>query len=150
MELDRTVKGSRLGLANLWHTAFAAVPIFFYTFPHQCFYIVKNLCVCVCVCVCVCIYIYIHTHTHTHTHIWLHIDYRCYQIILRFKQFYINRERCEVLTGYLSLWCRNGGDWANTWQWKNICNLLLEQEVVTTPVPSRFSSLSHSSRKPLL
>ena len=30
------------------------------------------------------------------------------------KYFYTNRERCEVLTGYLSLRRRPGGDWANT------------------------------------
>jgi len=26
-------------------------------------------------------------------------------------------ERCEVVTGYLSLWRRPGGDWAYTWHW---------------------------------
>ena len=31
------------------------------------------------------------------------------------KLFYTNRERCEVLSGYLSLGCRPGGEWANTW-----------------------------------
>ena len=30
------------------------------------------------------------------------------------KHFYTNRERCEVLTGYLSLGRRPGGDWAST------------------------------------
>ena len=30
------------------------------------------------------------------------------------KHFSTNRERCEVLTGYLSLGRRPGGDWANT------------------------------------
>jgi len=30
------------------------------------------------------------------------------------QHFYTNRERCEVLTGYLSLGRRPGGDWANT------------------------------------
>ena len=33
------------------------------------------------------------------------------------KHIYTNRDRCEVLTGYLSLGCRCGGDWANTWHW---------------------------------
>ena len=47
----------------------------------------------------------------------LYTNYRCYQIALRIKQFYTNREQCEVLTGYLSLGCRPGGDWANIWHW---------------------------------
>ena len=33
------------------------------------------------------------------------------------KHFYTNLERCEVFTGYLSLWRRSGGDWANAWHW---------------------------------
>jgi hypothetical protein len=31
------------------------------------------------------------------------------------KKLYSNRERCEVLSGYLSLERRPGGDWVNTW-----------------------------------
>jgi len=45
------------------------------------------------------------------------MNYRCYQITLRVKHFYSNRERCEVLGGYLSLGRRSIGDWANTWHW---------------------------------
>jgi len=39
----------------------------------------------------------------------------CYQIILGVKRFYANWEKCEVLTGYLSLGRRPGGGWANMW-----------------------------------
>jgi hypothetical protein len=35
------------------------------------------------------------------------------------KHFYTNRERWELLTGYLSLGYRRGGDWTNTWHWTN-------------------------------
>ena len=42
------------------------------------------------------------------------MNYRCYQIIVRVEHFYTNRERCEVLTGYLSLRRRPTGDWENT------------------------------------
>ena len=35
-------------------------------------------------------------------------------MILQAEHFYANRERCEVLTGYLPLERRPGGDWANT------------------------------------
>ena len=44
----------------------------------------------------------------------LYMNYRCFQIVLRVKHFYTSREGCEVLTGYLSLEWRPGGDWANT------------------------------------
>jgi len=39
---------------------------------------------------------------------------RCYQMILRVKHVYGNWEKCDVLTGYVSLGCRAGDDWANT------------------------------------
>ena len=45
------------------------------------------------------------------------IQCRCNQITLPVKHFYTNLERCEVLTGYLSLGRRSGGDWADTWHW---------------------------------
>ena len=31
-----------------------------------------------------------------------------------------NRERCEILTGYLSLGCRPGGEWMNNWHWTKV------------------------------
>ena len=33
----------------------------------------------------------------------MYMNYRCYQIQLKVQHFYKNWERCEVLTGYLSL-----------------------------------------------
>jgi hypothetical protein len=42
------------------------------------------------------------------------VNYRCCQIIPWVKHFYTMRERCEVLTGYLLIGCRPGGEWANT------------------------------------
>ena len=33
------------------------------------------------------------------------------------KHFYTNQGRCKVLTEYLWLGRRPGGDWANTWHW---------------------------------
>jgi len=53
-------------------------------------------------------------HTHTHISDCVEIFGICYQIILWVKYFYTNRGRCEVLTGYLSIGRRPGGDWANT------------------------------------
>jgi hypothetical protein len=40
---------------------------------------------------------------------------RCYQTILRLKHFYTNRERCEMLTGYLSRERQPWDEWANRW-----------------------------------
>ena len=59
-------------------------------------------------------------YTHTHTHTWLRTD--CIWIAVATKQhcsetFEYQSERCEVLTGYLSLGRRSGGDWTNPWHW---------------------------------
>jgi len=80
----------------------------------------------------------------------LYMNYRCYQITLREKQFYTNRGRCAVLTIFIIR--------APAWRWlgeyvtldKMFCSLILEQEVVAASVTSKLSSLSHFSRKPLL
>ena len=95
----------RPGLANLWHAcpkwhaAFATVPLFF-------IYSARPGSLSCDEYVYVCMYSYL-------TGQRLYMNYRCYQIILRAKHFCTNQERCEVLTGYLSLGCRPGGDWTN-------------------------------------
>ena len=71
-------------------------PIFSFLFSDHHMYNVKN------------VYVYTSDSVETYK------NYRCYEIILWAKYFYTNRERCEGLTGYLSLGCRHGGDWANT------------------------------------
>jgi hypothetical protein len=64
------------------------------------------------------LYFEIHLYIYTYLTVYrLYNKYRCYQITLQVKYFYTNQERCEMLTGYLSLGCRSGGDWANTWHW---------------------------------
>jgi hypothetical protein len=60
--------------------------------------------------------------------------------------FFTNRERCEVLTGYLSLGRRSGGGWANTWHWTEVLQSSSPTEVVAASLNSTFSSLSCSSR----
>jgi hypothetical protein len=94
----------------LRHTAFNAVRFFFYFFCPTTVSILGRICVCVCV------YIYIHTHMHL-TAQRLYMNYRCYQVTLRVKHFYTNREWCEVWTGYLSLRRQPCSNWVNTWQW---------------------------------
>jgi hypothetical protein len=78
------------------NAAFTAVPILL---SDQRLYIMKNMCV------------YIYTHIS-----------ECVQTVYELpllpnktavKHFCTNRERCEVLTEYLSLGRRPGGDWAN-------------------------------------
>ena len=89
-------------------------PVFSILLTDQRLYIVGNMCVClyiyiyiyIYVCVCVCVYVCRETER-------LYINYLCYKIILGVKHFYTNQERCEVLTGYLSLGSRTGGEWAN-------------------------------------
>ena len=90
------------GMTNLWHAAVTAVPISSYFFCPTTVSILWS------------IYVYIHTH------IWHRTD--CIRITVATKQhgsetFLHKSERCEVLTGYLSLGHRSGGDWANTWHW---------------------------------
>ena len=71
-------------------------------------------------------------------------------LIIRVKHFYTNRVRCEVLTGYLSLGRRPGGDWANKCHWtKHVNSFLVKQEVGAATDTSTYSSLSHSSWSPL-
>ena len=58
--------------------------------------------------------------TFVYTHIWMCTD--CVWITVATKQhcsetFLRKSERCEVLTGYLLLGRRSGGEWANTWHW---------------------------------
>ena len=98
---------------------------FIIIFPNQSLYTVQNMC--------------------KYTHIWLCTD--CIWFTVATKQhcsetFEHKSERCKVLTGYLSLGRRPGGDWANTWHWTERFSLLLNRS-------SRSHSLflSHSSRR---
>jgi len=79
------------GVTKLWHLKFTAVPIRLVLLSCLHLYIVKNM------------YIYIY--------IYIYIS-DCVQTVYELpllpnntavKHFYINRERCEILTGYLSL-----------------------------------------------
>jgi len=72
----------------------------------------RTVCVCVCVCVFVC------TYTHRHLTVYrTYTNYRCYQVAVRMKNVYTNREQCGLLIGYLSSGRRPDGDWANTCHW---------------------------------
>jgi hypothetical protein len=80
---------------------------------------------------CVCPYIYTYVAAYR-----LYMNYRCYQITLRVKDFYTNLERCEVLTGYLSF-----GPWPDgilTLD-KMFHSLLFKQEVVSVPFTPTLS-----------
>ena len=57
-----------------------------------------------------------------------------------------------MLTGYLSLGCRSGGNWTNTYLLldKMFYNFLFKREVVAATVTFKFSSLSHSLTRPFL
>ena len=60
---------------------------------------------------------YVYVYTYISDCLEFVYNHRCYQIILRVRHFYTDRERWEVLTGYLSLESRSDGEWANTWHW---------------------------------
>jgi len=95
MVVFNVMRPHSLGLANLWHAAFTAVPIFFFiSFARPASLYCE-------------IYVYLNTHLIAYR---LCMNYRRYQIIQRVKHFYTNLERCELLTGYLSLGRRPGGD----------------------------------------
>jgi len=102
------------GLASLWHACpkwhaesfprhalFNAAPFFKFLCPTS-----------VCISrTCWCIYTFLTAYK-------LYMYDRCCQIKLPVQHFYTNQERCDVLTGNLSLGRRSGGDWANTSLWK--------------------------------
>jgi len=82
----------------------------------------------------------------------LHVNCRRYQITLRVKYFYTNRERCEVLTGldiyHWSAGLAVIGRIHDVGQ--NVLQSSFKHEAVTALSNSTFSSLSHSSGTPLL
>jgi hypothetical protein len=92
-------------------------------------------------------YVYIYTYL---TACRLYMNYRCYQITLRVKHFYTNRSGAKC--------------WLDIYQWgaglavtgrirdigQNILQSSFETGSSSGPVTAKFSSLSHSSRSPLL
>jgi hypothetical protein len=66
------------------------------------------------------------------------------------KHFYTNRERCEVLTAYLSLSAGPTVTGPIRDIGQNVLQILAKQETVATPVTATYSSSSHFSRRPLL
>jgi hypothetical protein len=73
--------------------------IFLFLLPHHRLYIEKNMCVRIDICDCVQTVYELPLLPNSMTHPLTH--------------FCANREQWEVLTGYLSLGRRSGGDWAN-------------------------------------
>jgi len=70
---------------------------------------------------CVCVYIYIYIYIHTHTYIFDFLE-TIYELPLlpnntASETFLHNRERCELLTVYLSPERRPDCDWANMGYW---------------------------------
>ena len=49
------------------------------------------------------------------------------------ETFYINTERCEMLTWYLTLGPWPGPDWANTWQWTTCSKIFLSYKKYQRP-----------------
>jgi hypothetical protein len=95
-------------------------------------------------------YVYIHIHIHTSDAYRLCVNYRCYQITPQWNIFTQIRSgancRLDIITR------------VPAWRWlgeyvslgKQFYNLLFKHEVVSAPVTATFSSLLHTSRRPLL
>jgi len=67
---------------------------------------------------------------------------------LQVKRFYTICEWCKVLTGYLSLGHRPGGDWANTWHVQNVLQSSFQTGSSSSPSCFHILSLSHSWSEP--
>ena len=67
-----------------------------------------------CVCVCIYIYIYIHIYVYISDTVQTVYELPLLPNNTGLKHSYNKSERCEVLTGYLALGRRSGGDWVNT------------------------------------
>ena len=106
-------------IPNLYIYIYICIFIYIYVYllPHHRLYIEKNMCVCVCVCICICIYIYTYIFTHISDSVQTVYELPLLPNSTAVKHFYTKLERCEVLTGYLSLGRRSDGGWANTWHW---------------------------------
>jgi len=106
----------RAGLANLWHACTKWQAENFLGMGHS--LLSKFFCALAASLYCE---TYVYTRVYIYIYIYIYIS-ECieivfellgYQIIMREKHFYTYRKRWEVLTGYLSLERRLGGDWAN-------------------------------------
>jgi hypothetical protein len=82
---------------------FTAVQMFFFSFIYF-----SRPWVCILCAMCICIHMLLLSDC-----IWIDVATKQH----RSNTFWHKSERCEVLTGYLSLGRRPGGDWANTWHW---------------------------------
>jgi hypothetical protein len=132
------LKRRRVWLNNLWHASpkWQAERFFW----HAAFHAVHNFFISVARPVSLycdeTVYRCTHTHTHTHTHIsdcvetvWIGVA----KNRIASKHFYTNQEQCEVFTGYLSLRCRLGGDWANTWHWTKCFTIFFQTGSNSSP-----------------
>jgi len=127
-------KGRRARLNNLWHASPKwHVERYFW---HAAFHAVHNFFISVARPASLYCDETVYRCTHTHTHIWLRRD--CVWIgvatnHIASKHFYTNQEQCEMFTGYLSLRCRLGGDWANTWHWTKYFTIFFQTGSSSSP-----------------
>lgn len=99
--IARAVSGHDIGQGwRTYGTQLSLLSLFSFRLPDQRVYVVKNMCICTHFCL-----------------LRFCLNCLCYQITLRVKYFYTNREQWEVFTGYLRSERRPGGDWEETWHW---------------------------------
>ena len=109
---------SRPGLISLAR-GIHSVPILLFHLPDQ------HLCVVKSTFIYIYIYIYICTYTYLIAY-WWYVNYRYCQITVREQYFYTDRERCEMVTGYLSLGHRPGSDWTKCDTRQNVLQFCLQ------------------------
>ena len=129
-----------LGLVNnLRHAAFTAVPEALISLSDQRLFIGKNMCLCVCVCI----------HTHTQTAHRLYMNYRWYQITVKWNVLHISGAVRSVDWIFIigTLVCVWLGQYVTLD--RTSYSLILKQEAVAATVGATFCYLSHYPRRPL-
>jgi hypothetical protein len=113
------MKYPRPEVRNRWHTEFTAVSfLFYFVFPFdQLLYIVKNMCIYTRVCSVAIVYELLLLPNKTASETFLH------------KSGALR----SVMTGYLSLWRRPGGDWTNTWLWTQYFTVFFSNKNSSSP-----------------
>jgi hypothetical protein len=123
---------------GMWHSLLSQ---FLFLLPNKCLYIMKNMC----------IYIYIYIYIHISDTVQTVYELLLLPNITAVKHFYTNWKQSKVLTGYLSVGHQHGGDWVNTWHWTKCFAVFFWNKKQYQPtVTAKFSSLSHSLKRPLL
>jgi hypothetical protein len=80
---------------------------------------------------------------HCAEHVYIHT----YRLYMNYRETFLHRsERCELLTGYLSMGRRSDGDWANMGHWAERFTVCLWTGSGSSTVTATFCYLPHFLR----